>query len=245
MPESIKELPQGIQLGRILAGETHMDVVYFLAMTYQGREAVKIGTSTRLKKRISSVSYVAEMEDILLLMPGAHDVETSFHNRFREYQIKPYAELFWREGELSAFVAMAPPISFAAAFKARIRRNFTKNPRAKREPKYRPQPEPEVPAAPQPVPEPAPEPEPDLDTPMSLLNIVRAFILPHGTPVQQMKYTHRLRQDRWRSDRGELPGGATFPEPAEIAEDGRQTELFIPAQLIEFNAARRGARVVA
>ena len=34
-----------------------------------------------------------------------------------------------------------------------------------------------------------------------------------------------------------------FPEPAEIAEGGRQTELFVPLAVVEFNEARRGRKV--
>lgn len=89
----------------------------------------------------------------------------------------------------------------------------------------------------------AAEPVTDLSTPRSLLAIVRAFILPDGSAEEQKKLTQVLRQDRYRSDRGELPGDLVFPEPAEIAGDGRQTELFIPVAVIEFNAARRGRRV--
>ena len=81
----------------------------------------------------------------------------------------------------------------------------------------------------------------DLSTPRSLLSIVRAFILPDGSADEQKKLAQALRQDRYRSDRRELPDGLLFPEPAETAEDGRQTELFVPFAVIEFNEARRGA----
>ena len=80
-----------------------------------------------------------------------------------------------------------------------------------------------------------------LSEPMSLLEIVRAFILPRGTKEEQKKLVQMLRQDRYRDDKGELPGGLMFPEPAGVAEDGRQAELFIPAAVLEFNEARRGA----
>lgn len=85
-----------------------------------------------------------------------------------------------------------------------------------------------------------PGPVTDLNAPMSLLEISRAFLLPDGTTDDQKKLTQALRQDRYRSDRGELPGSLVFPEPAGVADDGRQTELFIPASVVEFNAARRG-----
>ena len=80
----------------------------------------------------------------------------------------------------------------------------------------------------------------DLSTPMSLLEIVRAFILPRGGADEQKKLAQVLRQDRYRSDKGELPSGLRFPEPAEVAEDGRQTEMFVPLAVVEFNNARRG-----
>lgn len=81
----------------------------------------------------------------------------------------------------------------------------------------------------------------DAATPMSLLKIVKVFLLPRGTDEEQKKLAQMLRQDRYRSDKGELPNGLEFPEPARVADDGRQTEEFIPSQVIEFNAARRGA----
>lgn len=225
------QFPQGIQLGRILAGETHMDVVYFLAMHFRGREAVKIGTSTRLKTRIGSVSYAAELEDVLLLVPGGHDIETLFHDRFREYQIPPYAELFWRDGQLGAFLAMAPPVSFAAAFAARVRRRFTKNPKAKPEPEYEPQLRPEPQPEPQPEPEAAPDPGPEAispDAPMGLSDIAAAGLVSCSVKA--------LRMDRHRSDLGELPDGLKFPEP--VGLDG-QKELFDVAEVQTFDALRR------
>lgn len=85
-------------------------------------------------------------------------------------------------------------------------------------------------------------PATDLSTPMSLLEITRTFLLPRGSYEEQRNLTQALRQDRYRSDKGELRGGLVFPEPAQIAADGRQTELFIPSQVIEFNTARRGRR---
>ena len=48
-----------------------------------------------------------------------------------------------------------------------------------------------------------------------------------------------LQMDRHRSDRGELPAGLLFPEPAGMR--GEKTELFWSAELAEFNAARRGS----
>jgi hypothetical protein len=48
-----------------------------------------------------------------------------------------------------------------------------------------------------------------------------------------------LRMDRHRSDKGELPGGLRFPEPA--GQSG-QKELFIVSQVQDFDVQRRGTR---
>jgi hypothetical protein len=159
----------GIQFGRIIAGELHAPVVYFIAMTYGGRPAVKIGTSTRLKTRIRSVSYAAELTDVLLLVPGGEDVETALHDRFREYQIPPFAELFWLEGRLRDFVAQ--PAFPQLPLRVRLRRRWWSRSieRAAAEPESAPEPppaEPEplpLPPAPAPEPEPSPEPKPEPD----------------------------------------------------------------------------------
>jgi len=74
-------------------------------------------------------------------------------------------------------------------------------------------------------------------TEMGLLDIVRAFLLPGGSREDQQKLADVLRQDRWRSDHEQLPGGLRFPEPQRTVG---QKELFDPAQVVEFNAARRG-----
>ena len=52
-----------------------------------------------------------------------------------------------------------------------------------------------------------------LSEPMSLLEIVQRFILPRGTKDEHKKHVQMLRQDRYRSDKGELPDGLEFPEP--------------------------------
>ena len=49
-----------------------------------------------------------------------------------------------------------------------------------------------------------------------------------------------LRQDRYRSDKGELPAGLVFPKPvAEVAPG--QTERFWSAEIADFDTRRRGA----
>lgn len=110
----------GIQLGRMIAGETHASVVYFLAMTHDGREAVKIGTSARLKTRLRGVSYTATLADILLLVPGGHDVESAWHHHFRHYRIRPHRELFWMEGSLRDFLAFPSPLPRVASSTALV-----------------------------------------------------------------------------------------------------------------------------
>jgi hypothetical protein len=83
------------------------------------------------------------------------------------------------------------------------------------------------------------EPVTDLNVPMSLLEIARVHLLPQGCRADHRKLAAALRQDRQRSDRGELREGLVFPEP--VGTDG-QAELFMPVSVIEFNTARRGAR---
>ena len=49
-----------------------------------------------------------------------------------------------------------------------------------------------------------------------------------------------LRQDRYRSDKGELPDGLLVPRPVAEVVPG-QTERFWSSEITEFNAARRGS----
>ena len=67
---------------------------------------------------------------------------------------------------------------------------------------------------------------------MSLAEAVQAGFAP-GATVQA------LRMDRHRSDKGELPAGLRFPEPA--GSDGPK-ELFWSSELASFNAMRRASR---
>ena len=146
-------MPEGIHLGRILAGDKHPGVVYFLAMTYKGRPAVKIGTSERLLSRISSVSYAATLTDVLLLVPGGEDVEIVLHREFSAYQIDGFQELFWLKGRLKAFLDWSPPRNWfplEVLRWGRLRRGSSFTP----EPVPVPEPVPEL------VPQPEIEPEP-------------------------------------------------------------------------------------
>ena len=115
MPEAKR-----IHLGRLLAGETHASVVYFLSMPHDGREAVKIGTSKRLKARLTAISYTATLADILLIVPGGHDVESAWHRHFRDYRIQPFRELFWLKGSLRDFLAFPPPLPHVATSTALV-----------------------------------------------------------------------------------------------------------------------------
>ena len=51
-----------------------------------------------------------------------------------------------------------------------------------------------------------------------------------------------LRQDRYLSDRRELPDGLTFPEPVAEVRNG-QAERFWSSEIAQFNAQRRGRKV--
>src|ERR1035441_6626746 len=217
----------GIQLGRIIAGEAHVPVVYFLAMTYGGRPAVKIGTSTRLKARIRGVSYAAELTDVLLLIPGGEDAETALHDQFREYQIPPFAELFWLEGRLRDFVAQ--PALPKLPLKARLRRRWWSRSievAVEREPAPEPlaaEPEPlPVPPVPAVEPEPAPacelEPEPDPDTP-ELVSLRQAI----AEEVIKIGGRDPLAAARKAAQRPGFPGVAGYDrsEKRRVGEEGR------------------------
>ena len=77
---------------------------------------------------------------------------------------------------------------------------------------------------------------------MSLLEITRAFLLPRGGQ-------RRAAEARPGAAAGPAPlrqggvcrEGLMFPEPV-AGQDG-QTELFIPAEVVAFNEARRGRKV--
>lgn len=88
----------GIELGRMLAGEKHSPVVYFV---WCGG-AVKIGTTTQLRSRIRSL-YL-RLSDVILIVPGGHEVERAYHEQLREYRIHEPGrrELFALDGVLSA-----------------------------------------------------------------------------------------------------------------------------------------------
>lgn len=92
----------GIELGRILAGQTHSPVVYFVRF---GDGMVKIGTSRRLRKRLASLCL--RLDQALLIVPGGFEAEAAYHDRFRAYRI-PGGEIFVRTGELAEFLSQPP-----------------------------------------------------------------------------------------------------------------------------------------
>jgi hypothetical protein len=92
----------GVELARILAGENHLPVVYFVRMG----DNVKIGTSTSLKARLRG--FYLSFEDVLMLVPGGEDVEDAFHKRFADSQITGdgRAELFRLDDSLMFFLGL-------------------------------------------------------------------------------------------------------------------------------------------
>jgi hypothetical protein len=150
-------------------------------------------------------------------------MEAGYHSLFAEYQVShKMREMFRLEGRLRCFLrTQAEGLSDGVPSTPLLVRPAAREERAA-----------------------VAELVPDLAAPTSLLEIVRRFILPLGLPAEQGKYAQRLRQDRYRSDKGQLPDGLQFPEPAAV-EGCRKTEKFVPLEVIRFNEARRGARAAA
>ncbi len=69
-------------------------------------ENVKIGTTTNLKGRMSSL-YVP-MEDVLAIVPGGEDMEDAYHDRFRSSQVTDDGrqELFRLDASLKFFLGL-------------------------------------------------------------------------------------------------------------------------------------------
>jgi hypothetical protein len=102
MPRHEKTAAWGIELSRILAGESHLPVVYFARMG----DNVKIGTSTNLKGRLRS--FYLSFDDVLLLLPGGEDVEHACHKRFASSQVTDdeREELFRLDDSLMFFLGL-------------------------------------------------------------------------------------------------------------------------------------------
>jgi T5orf172 domain len=90
----------GVELSRILAGQKHAPVVYFARIG----NYVKIGTTTNLTLRMRS--FYLSLEDVLVVVPGAHDVEAAYHRRFTDsrHPDEDRRELFRIDGQLLHFL---------------------------------------------------------------------------------------------------------------------------------------------
>lgn len=207
-----------VPLARILAGQRHVPVVYFAHMGFiQKCEVVKIGTTKNLQARMREL-YVP-LGNVLAVVPGDREIEDGYHRLFAEYQVNHrMREMFRLAGRLERFLSsqaegacddLPPCVPTLMQSAARGAR-----------------------AAAEAFPltsETRPMAQADPSAPMSLWDIVAAGLVPCSVRA--------LRQDRYRSDHGQLPGDLKFPKPALV--DG-QTERFWSADITAFNAQRRG-----
>jgi len=81
---------------RVLTGFPHDPVVYFLRIG----NSVKIGTSTNLRLRLTSLSLLPK--NIVLLVPGGLETERLLHRKFKAQHIQ--GEWFTHSGELQEFL---------------------------------------------------------------------------------------------------------------------------------------------
>lgn len=95
----ITKSSEGIELNRIMAGESHHPLVYFLLVG----DRVKIGTSTNLRNRVSAMSM--SMKDVVLIIPGGADVERELHRKYAKHRIHPQREWFNVRGGLYCLLA--------------------------------------------------------------------------------------------------------------------------------------------
>ena len=91
---------QRIEYSRVPAGR-HAPVVYFL----RNGDRVKIGTSTNLRGRISTLSL--RPQDLALAVEGDQSTERAFHDRFREQRVG-FTEWFRLGGDLARWLRSAP-----------------------------------------------------------------------------------------------------------------------------------------
>jgi hypothetical protein len=101
-----RRTPAGIQVAKILAGEKHAPLVYFVLM---GSQQVKVGTSTNLRKRITS--FYRSLDDVVLTVPGGEGEERILHEHFADCRVdlggRP--ELFWIRGPVLVFLNQNAP----------------------------------------------------------------------------------------------------------------------------------------
>ncbi len=91
---------EGVDVARIISGLSHSPLVYFLKVG----DRVKIGTSTNLQGRMSSLSL--SLTDVLLVVPGGRDIEHEYHQRFNRQRISYDREWFNISGELRSFLQL-------------------------------------------------------------------------------------------------------------------------------------------
>ena len=93
----------GVELSRIISGESHSPVVYFARM---GIDHIKIGTSANLTARMQA--FYLGLRDVLLIVPGGHAVEARYHSRFAALGVGGRRrELFRFAGDLKVFLTSA------------------------------------------------------------------------------------------------------------------------------------------
>lgn len=93
-----------IPLSRILTGQRHAPVIYFVRIGSN----VKIGTTVNLRQRMRSL-YVP-LENVLAVVPGGRDEETAYHERFEASRVHddPRRELFRIDPQLRDFLHLGP-----------------------------------------------------------------------------------------------------------------------------------------
>jgi hypothetical protein len=174
----------------------------------QGSEVVKIGTSENLQARMRNL-YIP-MGNVLAVVPGSREVETGYHRLFAEYQVNHrMREMFRLEGHLKRFLGGQAEDSDLPACEPSLIQSASAHP------------EPATPVIPA-----GGDPRGVL---VSIAEVIERGFAPRAT-------VKALRQDRYRSDKGQLPEGLEFPE---VAERNGQTERFWSSEITEFNAQRR------
>ncbi|MEV6421615.1 GIY-YIG nuclease family protein [Streptomyces sp. NPDC051662] len=89
----------GIGVTALVGDASHKPLVYFAQLG----DFVKIGTTTNLKRRMSTLAL--HVEWVVLVMPGDKEVEAEFHARFAPQRLAPNREWFRLAGELRRFLS--------------------------------------------------------------------------------------------------------------------------------------------